>query len=73
MQNSETEEKTEVGSNNKLRVILTAITALVVVPGLIALGTVVWQDRKIYVISLLIILASMLPFALPMPMTPLTA
>ena len=40
------------------------IVSLAAVPALIALGVAVWDDRKFYIVSLLIILASMIPFAL---------
>ena len=38
--------------------------AAVLVPGLIALGVSVWDDRKFYIVSILIIIACMIPFAL---------
>lgn len=44
--------------------IAAAAIAAALVPGLIALGISVWDDRKYYLVSLLIIIASMVPFAL---------
>ena len=44
--------------------IISIAIACVVAPALIALGTAVWSDRKYYIVSLLIILLSMIPFAL---------
>ena len=38
--------------------------AFVCVPAVIALGMAVWDNRKYYIVSLLIILLSMIPFAL---------
>ena len=64
MQNSEHDANNTQGSGKKLRIIVTAVVALVAVPGLVALGTAVWQDRRMYLVSLLIILLSMIPFAI---------
>ncbi len=54
----------EKKDGSKLRLILTIILAAVIVPGLIAIGIAVWDDRRFYIVSLLIILLSMAPFAL---------
>lgn len=44
--------------------VLALILALLAVPALIALGVAVWDDRRFYIVSLLIILVSMAPFVL---------
>lgn len=44
--------------------IAAVIAAVIIVPALIALGVSVWDDRKFYLVSLLIILVSMIPFML---------
>ena len=51
-------------AGGRLRVILTAVIAALLVPAAIFLGVAVWNDRKYYIVSLIIILLSMLPFAL---------
>ncbi len=48
----------------RLRTIVSVIAACLIVPAVIALGVAVWDDRKYYIVSLLVILASMVPFAL---------
>lgn len=50
-------------ANTRRRTVL-LIAAAVLVPGLIALGVSVWDDRKFYIVSILIVLVSMLPFAM---------
>ena len=55
------------GDNGKRKaggLIAAFIAAGVLVPALIALGVSVWDDRKFYLVSLLIILVSMIPFML---------
>ena len=49
--------------SGRLRVAAFA-AAFLLAPALIALGASVWNDRKYYIVSLLIIAVSMLPFAL---------
>ena len=44
--------------------LIAAAVAFVCVPAVIALGMAVWDNRKYYIVSLLIILLSMIPFAL---------
>ena len=41
-----------------------AAVAFICVPAVIALGVAVWDNRKYYIVSLLVILLSMIPFAL---------
>ena len=53
--------KNETGLD-RTGVIITLIAALVLSPAAIALGVSVWDDRRFYIVSILIILASMLPF-----------
>ena len=48
----------------KLRLILSVVSAGVIAPLLVALGVAVWDDRKFYIVSILIIISSMLPFLL---------
>lgn len=48
----------------KLRLAASIAVAAVLVPLMIALGTAVWDDRRYYIVSLIIIVLSMLPFAL---------
>ena len=56
----------EKASDNKkrIRIIVSAAVALVLVPAAIALGAAVWDDRRFYIVSLIIIVLSMLPFFL---------
>ena len=61
MQNAENELGARRFSRGRTAVL---IAAALLVPALIALGISVWDDRKFYIVSLLIILVSMVPFAL---------
>ena len=54
----------QTGNKSRLRLILSLVTAGIVVPAVIALGVSVWDDRRFYIVSLLIIVASMVPMAL---------
>ena len=54
-------EKTS-DKRSKLRLAFSLLAALVFVPGAIALGAAVWEGRRFYLVSLVIIAASMLPF-----------
>ncbi|MCR5809264.1 MAG: ECF transporter S component [Clostridiales bacterium] len=54
----------EKGKRSRLRLIIGAVTAFVLVPLFIFLGMTVWNDRKYYIVSLIIIALSMVPFAL---------
>lgn len=54
----------EKKDSSRIRTVIAVVVAAVIVPGLIALGAAVWDNRKFYIVSLLIILASMAPFAL---------
>ncbi len=45
------------------RTIFAALLILIAIPLVIFLGIVVWDDRKYYIVSLMIIFLSMLPFA----------
>ena len=47
----------------KLLSVLVALMMLCAVPALIALGVTVFDDRKYYLISLLIIACTLVPFA----------
>lgn len=47
-----------------LGVIASALVLFVLVPGVIALGVAVWDNRKYFLISILILILSMLPFFL---------
>ncbi len=47
-----------------IRIAASALVAFLVVPGVVALGAAVWNDRKFYIVSLMIIAVSMLPFFL---------
>lgn len=58
-------EKTDKEDKRKAyRLALSVIVALILVPAVIALGVAVWDDRKFYIVSLIIIIMSMVPFAL---------
>ncbi len=46
------------------RTIFAAVLILVAIPAVIAVGIVVWEDRKYYLTSLLILVLAMLPFIL---------
>ena len=59
MQNNSSADK----KSGRLRIAAFA-AAFLLAPALIALGASVWNDRKYYIVSLLIIAVSMLPFAL---------
>lgn len=60
-----TAQREEVSKPQSIkRSIAAALVALLAVPALIALGVAVWDDRKYYIVSLLIILISMIPFAM---------
>ena len=47
----------QTGNKSRLRLILSLVTAGIVVPAVIALGVSVWDDRRFYIVSLLIIAA----------------
>ncbi|CAM4386547.1 energy-coupling factor transport system substrate-specific component [Paenibacillus endophyticus] len=57
-------EKPLAGSRLSRRTWLAAVLILVVIPATIVFGIVVLDDRKYYFISLLIVLYTMIPFAL---------
>ena len=54
----------QTGNKSRLRAIITLIVAGVIVPAVIAVGVAVWDDRRYYIVSMLIIIASMVPMAL---------
>lgn len=59
----EAENAPEKNKRAGLHTALMIAAAAVFVPLMIALGIAVWDDRKYYLVSLLIILVSMIPFA----------
>ena len=59
----ETEREAKTCTEFKKHTVFAVLAALLIVPALIALGVAVWDNRKYYIISLLIILLSMVPFA----------
>lgn len=59
------ENRPEAQKNGNSRgVIAAAICALVLIPAVIALGVAVWSNRRYYIVSLIIIVLTMIPFAL---------
>lgn len=47
---------------SKIRMTAALITAFAAVPAVIALGVAVWSNRRFYIVSMIIIILSMLPF-----------
>lgn len=49
-------------TEDKLRRIVSAILILIVIPAIMAIGVFVWDDRRYFLVSILILICSMIPF-----------
>ncbi|MBQ3552081.1 MAG: ECF transporter S component [Clostridia bacterium] len=49
-------------TEGKLRRVISAILMVIVIPAIMAIGLFVWDDRQYFLVSILILICSMLPF-----------